>query len=140
MSGHVIICGFGRTGRALTKILRLKGKEVVVVDLNAERRRDIEELGATFICGDADGREVLKLAGAPTAEALVACVGTDAENVYIALAAKQCRGDLRVLARASDDDAERIMKEATEMIDKVITPHESMGELIADELLHKVRA
>jgi voltage-gated potassium channel len=77
MSGHYIVCGYGRVGQALTKLLREREKDVVVVDLKEAARTEIERTGATLVVGDADRQDTLTTAGVVSAEARVACTHSD---------------------------------------------------------------
>ncbi len=85
--GHVIVCGLGAKGQALTESL-LRGRKVVALDLDpgpeAQRLRDH---GAIVLRRDATDPESLRAAGISGAESLVAACGPDAANAQIAAAA-----------------------------------------------------
>jgi voltage-gated potassium channel len=134
LRAHYIVCGFGRVGRAVVDALLRAGKDVVVVEYKPENARAATELGAVAVVGDADDMEVLKQAGVARAEALIATVGTDAENVYIALAARRCNQNLFIAARASDDDAKRNL---AEVMNHVSTPYTSAGRELAEAVMSR---
>lgn len=100
LTDHVIICGFGRVGRACATYLHATGRTFVVVDRDAERLAGSEY---PHVVGDVTDDEVLKAAGIANAQALVAALDTDADNVYVTLSARALRRDLAIIARARDD-------------------------------------
>jgi len=104
MKGHVIICGYGRVGRAAAEFLTTGGHEVVVVDSSQDR---LDGLGSTLnhLCGDVTDDAVLKAAGIERAGALIATLDTDADTVYVTLSARAMRSDLVIIARARTTDS-----------------------------------
>jgi voltage-gated potassium channel len=102
MTGHVIICGWGRVGRASARYLSASGQQVVVVDRDQERLRDI---GYPTVVGDVTDDEVLRTAGIHRAQALIAALDTDADNVYGTLSARALRPDLVIIARARTESS-----------------------------------
>jgi len=99
MSGHVIVCGYGRVGRSATEYLIAGGHQVVVVDNDAER---LEQLGSDLahLCGDVTNDAVLRDAGIDRACALIAALDTDADTVYVTLSARAIQPGLVIIARA----------------------------------------
>jgi voltage-gated potassium channel len=133
LNGHFIVCGYGRIGRSVTRLLRTEGADVVVIDRVADKADEIRGLGAHFIAGEADEEGTLSQAEPGRARALIACVGSDADNVYIALAARRCRPDLVVVARASDDEAKKNLDMAKgQFLNEVISPYESASRGLVD--------
>jgi voltage-gated potassium channel len=103
MTGHVLICGYGRVGRAAADFLTSIGHRVVVVDSNAERLVGLK--GIAHLCGDVSEDAVLRAAGIEQARALIAALDTDAETVYVTLSARAIRPDLVIIARARTADS-----------------------------------
>ena len=136
LTDHYLICGFGRVGRQVARDLRAAGGRYVVVDDNPENREVAEAMGpgARFIEGRPSDDEVLKAAGIERAKAVVACVDSDAENIFIALTARELRPDIRIVARASAEDSERKLKRAG--ADRVISPYKASGAEMARLALH----
>jgi voltage-gated potassium channel len=60
MSGHVIICGWGRVGRAIAEYVAAAGRELIVVDTDGERLADVPY---PTLLGDATDDDVLQRAG-----------------------------------------------------------------------------
>jgi len=102
MSGHVIICGWGRVGRASAAYLRAAGCEIVVVDRNPERLAGIDHV---HVLGDVSEDQTLQAAGIARARALIAALDTDAGNVYVTLSSRALRKDLVIIARASNESS-----------------------------------
>ncbi|HEX2705347.1 MAG TPA: NAD-binding protein [Candidatus Lustribacter sp.] len=102
LSGHVIICGNGRVGRAAKNYLTASGQDVVVVDIVPAR---VEHLRLPYIIGDCTRDDVLKAAGIARARALIAALETDADTVYVTLSARALRPDLVIVSRARTTDS-----------------------------------
>jgi len=104
LSGHVIICGFGRVGRAAAEQLLATGNEVVVIDRDAARLAGVD---VPHIIGEANGDGILLEAGIERARALVASLDSDAETVYLTLSARALAPDLIIVARARTADSKK---------------------------------
>ncbi|HEY9378475.1 MAG TPA: potassium channel protein [Jiangellaceae bacterium] len=102
MSGHVIICGSGRVGRASAAYLRATGRKVVVIDRDPDRLQGIE---CPYVLGDVSDDQTLQTAGIERARALIAALDTDADNVYVTLTSRALRDDLVIIARARDESS-----------------------------------
>ena len=103
MTGHVIVCGWGRVGRTISSYLQGTGGDVVVVEQDPDRA---SAAGLAIVTGDATDDEVLVSAGIDRAATLIAALDTDAANLYVTLSARSRRPDLFILARARVDSAE----------------------------------
>ncbi|MEI2827966.1 MAG: NAD-binding protein [Dermatophilaceae bacterium] len=102
MSGHVIVCGYGRVGRSARDHLKAMGAQVVVVDNVPERVVHLEE---PHLVGDCTRDEVLIAAGIERARALVATLESDADTVYLTLSARALAPDLVIISRARTVDS-----------------------------------
>jgi voltage-gated potassium channel len=133
-SDHFIICGFGRVGRQVARDLRLAGVEHVAIDSDPSHREEAASLGVRYIESHAADDEVLLGAGIRRARAIVACVDSDADNIFIALTARGLRPDILIIARASAEDSERKLLLAG--ADRVISPYKTSGSEMARVALH----
>jgi voltage-gated potassium channel len=133
LSGHYIVCGAGRVGRTVARELRARGHSVVFIEKDPDRA----EWGVTqdipVVLGNASSEESLTRAHIDTAKGLVAAVGTDAENLYIVLTARGFRSDLKIIARASEEEA--IPKLLRAGASQVLSPYYFVGNRIAQLLL-----
>lgn len=102
LHGHVIVCGYGRVGRAACEQLVASGLEVVVVDTDP---RLAERCEMPYLVGDVTDDAVLRRAGVERARALVVSLESDADTVYTTLSARAMRGDLVIVARARTTDS-----------------------------------
>ena len=103
MDGHVIVCGYGRVGRATTDYLRATGIPVVVVDRDEGRLAGLHD--TPHLVGDVTNDATLREAGIARARALVAALDTDQDTVYVVLSARALRHDLVIVARARTAEA-----------------------------------
>ncbi|HID73573.1 MAG TPA: hypothetical protein EYP43_00830 [Thermoplasmata archaeon] len=94
-----IVCGYGVVGRNVADTLDLYGIDYIVVDRDKALR---PQAGVPFILGDAKDEEVLRQANIDRSDILIACTGSDAENAFITLAAKDMNPEIRVLSRAAE--------------------------------------
>ncbi|HXD66754.1 MAG TPA: potassium channel protein [Solirubrobacteraceae bacterium] len=133
-SDHFIICGFGRVGRQVARDLGLAGVKHVAIDANPSHREEAASLGVRYIESYAADDEVLISAGIMRARAVVACVDSDADNIFIVLTARGLRPDILIIARASAEDAERKLQRAG--ADRVISPYKTSGTEMARLALH----
>jgi voltage-gated potassium channel len=133
-SDHYIICGFGRVGRQVARDLRAAGRPHVAIDHNPEHREQARELGVQYIENYAAEDEVLLRAGIERARGVIACVDSDAENIFITLTARGLRPDVLIIARASAEDSETKLRRAG--ADRVISPYKTSGAEMARVALH----
>jgi voltage-gated potassium channel len=128
-SDHYVICGFGRVGRQVARDLRAAGARYVVVDDNPANRELAVGIGVRFIEGEAADDEVLRAAGIMRARGVVACVDSDAANIFITLSARELRPDIAIVARASSEDSESKLLRAGAT--RVISPYKTSGSEMA---------
>ena len=126
MSGHVIVCGWGRVGREVARFLISAGRHVVVIDRDAMR---LGEVQYPTVQGDVTEDETLSQAGIERAAALVAALDTDADNLYVTVAAKSMRPDLQIIARARSESSEPKLFRAG--ADRVVNPQQLGGDRMA---------
>lgn len=134
LTDHHIICGFGRVGRQVARDLRAARARYVVIDSNTENHERAKGLGVSFIEGDAADDAVLARAGIAHARSIIACADSDAENIFIALTARELRADIAIVARAAAEDSEKKLKRAG--ADRVISPYKASGTEMARLALH----
>lgn len=126
LSNHILICGFGRVGRQAARDLRAAGHDFVVIDNDPEGTREhAEATGAPIVHGSSSEDGVLRKAGIMRASGLIACVDSDAENVFITLSAREMRSDITIVARAAVEDSERKLLHAG--ADRVVSPYKESG-------------
>ena len=133
ISGHFIICGFGRIGRTVTQLLMEKPLEVVVIEKDPGCIPLFQEKKILYVLGEATSEENLLKAGIERAKGLVAAASSDADNVYITLTARGLKPDLFVLARAAEESS--IIKMTRAGADKVVSPYDIGARSMANTIL-----
>lgn len=134
LTGHFIICGAGRVGRAVARQLESKPAQFVILENNlAKVERLREETNWLVVHADATQEAQLRAARIEHAAGLVAAANTDATNTYVVLTARSLSADLKIIARASEEGAEKHMRTAG--ADQVISPYGFAGFRIAQAFL-----
>jgi len=133
LTGHTILCGYGRMGQMVVPDLRAAGKRIVVIDIDPERTAAVEAAGLLYVLGDAQDEETLTAAGLERAGELVATLPSDAENVLVTLTARQCNPDVRIIARAREVSCQKKLLQAGAT--RVICPHVMGASRIVDIIL-----
>jgi len=129
LSEHVIVCGYGRVGRAVSDLLAAQDHAFVVVDNSEDGCAELEDRGFPFIQGDATRKTSLEAAGIDRASTFLACLGDDALDVFSILLARQLNPDIRIIAIAVDEDSiERLHLAGAE---KVVNPYQLGGARLA---------
>lgn len=96
---RVVIVGAGRGGLNVAVYLREQGHDVTIVDRDpVVTRRAFEEHGLVSLAGDATEPSLLHAAEAGAADAVLAMLHRDADNLAVAMLARQ-QGARRVMAR-----------------------------------------
>jgi voltage-gated potassium channel len=103
MRDHVVVCGWGRVGRAT--------------------------VAGPSVCGDATDEEVLRAAGIERARVLITALNGDAENLYVALTGRSMRNDLFIVSRTASDAAVPKLLQAG--ADRVVNPQDLGGARMA---------
>ena len=130
---HTIICGYGRVGRRIADEFRRAGRSYVVLDFHEDAVAIARERQELLVEGNAVEEDDLEAAGLSRARALVAASDSDTDNLYITLSARAARPDLVIVARASDEDAEKKLRLAG--ADRVVMPYATAGRVMANLVL-----
>lgn len=133
LSGHYILCGAGRVGRTVARELRARGQSVVFIERDPQRAEWAINEKIPVVVGSGSSEECLKRAHIDTAKGFVAAVSSDAENLYIVLTARGFRSDLKIIARASEEEATSKLLRAG--ASQVLSPYFFVGSRIAQLLL-----
>jgi voltage-gated potassium channel len=126
---HFILCGYGRVGQEIALTFSEEGVPFVIISNDEEHVAKAEKEGYLAIFGDATSDDTLKEAGIKQARGLVAAVGSDTDNTFITLSAREARPDLFIEARSSSPESEGKLRRAG--ADRVISPHTIGGRRMA---------
>ncbi len=111
-NGHVIICGYGRSGSTLAQFLEEEKLRFIALDLDSRRVREALANKKSVVYGDAAKREVLIAAGLMRAKALVVSYKDKHSALAILRHVKELRPDLPVVVRTNDDTHVELLKDA----------------------------
>jgi CPA2 family monovalent cation:H+ antiporter-2 len=109
---HVILCGFGRVGQNVARVLESHGFEYVAIDLDPARIRAARQAGDPVMFGDSADEEILVKAGIAKATAVVISFANPATAIGILHCIRRIRADIPVLVRTQDDAKLTELKEA----------------------------
>ncbi len=120
--GHVVMCGYGRTGQSLARLLAQENIPFFALDMDPEKVREATAAGESVVFGDASKREVLMAAGLMRAKALVITYTDTHSAMKILELAHLLRPDLPVIVRTQDDSDIDMLKQAgaTEVVAEIL--------------------
>ncbi len=125
MSGHHIICAYGRVGRAAAAEFAAAGEPFIVLDIDDRLQPAMERDEVVHRIADPTEEAVLRDAGIDRVRSLVCAVDSDATNVYITLTARAMSPDLTIVARASrPESVDRLVRAGA---DRVVQPYALSG-------------
>lgn len=107
LTGHVIVCGGGETGRAIARELMATRTPFVVIELDAAQEPNLRKIGPDFLylLGDATDPDVLRTAHVEAARGLIACMPSDKDNLFTMLTARELNGQVRIVTRVGSEDS-----------------------------------
>ncbi|HEY4745936.1 MAG TPA: NAD-binding protein, partial [Steroidobacteraceae bacterium] len=100
---HVILCGFGRVGQNVARVLESQGFEYIALDLDPARIRAARQAGDPVLFGDSADEELLSKVGLRTASAVVISFSDPATSIGILHSVRRLRPEVPVLVRTQDD-------------------------------------
>ncbi len=133
MSGHLIIAGAGRVGRAISHYVSRHGAQLVVID-----RKEHADPEHPVVIREATDDDTLHRAGIGRASTLIAALDSDADNVYVTLSARALNPKLFIVARTNRQSNEAKFYQAG--ADRVVNPHEIGGSRMGALAMHPTLA
>ncbi len=133
LSDHVIVCGFGHSGRIAAVELVAKGEKpehVVVIDQSESAARAAAEAGFVALVGSCTSEEIMRRAVVQQARALLLCVGRDDTSVLATLTARHLSEKIRIIASVRESENAKLLRQGG--ADVIITPARVGGYLLAD--------
>ncbi len=121
LKDHFILCGYGRVGHEIARVLAEEGVSFVVIDKDKEAIAHAEMDSRLYLLADAADEAVLKEAGIERARGLIVALGSDADSTYVTLSARQLKADLFIEARASTPEAENKLRRAG--ASRIVSPY-----------------
>ena len=133
LTGHFIVCGYGRVGRGAAEELKNAGSPFVIIDSDEDRVERAMRNGMLAVLADCTRDEALRDVGIDRAKGLIATLGTDADNLFLILSARTLNPSLYLSARVGEEEAASKMKRAG--ADQIFAPYSSTGARMAQALL-----
>jgi monovalent cation:H+ antiporter-2, CPA2 family len=100
---HVILCGFGRVGQNIARVLESLGFEYLAIDLDPARIRLARGAGDPVVFGDSADEELLRQVGIDAASAIIVTFANPEVSIGIVRSVRRLRADVPVLVRTQDD-------------------------------------
>ena len=136
MKNHVIICGYGRTGREIADKLKTEKISTLIIEIDPLKKREAEERGFNVLLADATMDDTLLQAGVKNCRSLVVTLPSDAANLYVVLSAKALNDNCRLIARAANEEAGNKLKLAG--ANAVVSPYVAAGRTMAASALRPI--
>jgi voltage-gated potassium channel len=133
LSGHFIICGFGRMGGTIASQFAAQKVPFVVIEDDAAAQRRAGEACYLVVTGDATSDEILEEAGIRKAKGLATALGLDAGNLMVTLSARSLSPTLFIVSRAGTEETVGKLQKAG--ADRVVSPYSIGGRTMASLLL-----
>jgi voltage-gated potassium channel len=129
LQDHYVVCAYGRVGRAVCAQLRSEHATFVVGERLDSLSPDMRADGVLHLTADPTSEQTLRRLGVGRARALISCVDSDADNVFITLTARALNPKVFIVARASEPTAASLLYRAG--ADRVVSPYVSSGRQMA---------
>lgn len=138
---HVILIGYGRVGRIISKVLEISKIGVVIVDEDYKNLEPLLNTGSYFIYGDAEESEILERANLEKARLAVIAIPDIAASEHIIRIIKSINPKLKIIGRAHDvEDVKKLNGLGVkDIIEPEFEASVSMSEVILDELVGDTR-
>ncbi len=133
LSGHYIICGYGRMGKKICEELSANKASFVVIENDNKEIENLSHHDYIYIQGDATDDETLQKACIKEAKGLVAVLRSEAENVFTTLSARVLNPEIFIVSRAVEEGTESKLLKAG--ANRVVKPYEIGGHRMSQVLL-----
>lgn len=100
---YVVLCGFGRVGQNIARVLEAQNFEYIALDLDPVRIRAARQAGDPVVFGDSADEDVLSKVGLASASAVIITFANPAVSIGILRSIRRLRADVPVLVRTQDD-------------------------------------
>jgi voltage-gated potassium channel len=120
LTDHVVLCGYGRVGTQIARLLESRDTSLVVIDLGEQQVEDAIQHGHAVVRGTCTEDDTLREAGIEQASTLIVSLASDADAISTVLSARALNPDLRIVTRANATESEAKLKRAG--ADRVVNP------------------
>lgn len=109
---HVILCGFGRSGKEAAKIFHNNHTPFVVVETQEQFKNEVNFSVPFYVQKDATHDDSLIEAGIANAAVLVTTLPQDADNLFVVLTARALSPSIKIISRAAHHTSVQKLKTA----------------------------
>jgi voltage-gated potassium channel len=120
LTEHVVLCGYGRVGLQIARLLAARNTALVVIDVGKQQVDEAIEQGFAVVRGSCTEDDTLREAGIEHASTLIVSLASDADAISTVLSARALNPDLRIVTRANATESEAKLKRAG--ADRVVNP------------------
>jgi voltage-gated potassium channel len=135
---HVIVAGYGMTGKAVAKELLAKKydkDQIVIIDNNEEAISEAANDDFIGLLGDASRENLLNQAVISRAKHIIIATSRDDTNVLISLTARDMNKNITIIARANQEENTKLLKRSG--ADIIISPSVAGGRIMAAATHHE---
>lgn len=136
LEGHVVICGYGNSGRVASHELVAKGhppEKIVVIDISEQSVREAAEDGFIGIRGDAAKESIMRRAEVGKARAVIVSPGRDDTNVLIVLTVRQLHPTVKIISSVKVEENIKLVRQGGANV--TVSPSKVGGFILADSVV-----
>jgi len=133
LRGHVVVCGYGRSGRIAAREVVANGRSaerVVAIDIAEARVRLASDDGHVGLLGDAGSEDLVARAAVDRADAVIISTGRDDLTILIVLTVRNLAPQTRIVASIKEEENVKLARHAG--ADSIVSPPRLGGYLLAD--------
>ena len=109
LKDHVIICGYGTTGKYVTNFLKKIGIKYVIIEKDPIKVRSLLDIDEKVVEGDTSKKEVLEEAGVKRAKFLICCLNNDSSTLFTVVMARALNKNLYISAKIKDEKFKEVL-------------------------------
>lgn len=134
LTGHTIVCGYGRNGKQTVKELIGHDQIVLIIENSTEEIEELDNFPEVYyLVGDATRDEVLNTACIGSARALITTLPKDADNLFVVITTRIFNQNIPIVSRASEPQSQKKLYSAG--ASDIIMPDKLGGQRMADLIM-----
>jgi CPA2 family monovalent cation:H+ antiporter-2 len=137
-SHRAVVVGYGPIGRTVTRLLRERGIDPTIIEMNIETHKSLREKGQHAVYGDANQREVLEHAGVANAASLIWSTSGSAVASEAIRIARQMNPRLHIVSRVDYLSQAETLRRAG--ADEIFAGEGEVALAMTDSILRKLGA
>jgi voltage-gated potassium channel len=137
LSGHVIVCGYGGTGRSAVQQLLQQGTpadQIVIMDPDEDALQSATDSGLVAVMGDATRESDLKEVAIQRAGFVLICTGRDDSGILVALTIGNLNPSCKLVAKCHEEENVKLLQRSG--AHTIVSPASAGGTLMAASTRH----